>query len=135
MHADTLYHRMLAQEKAVEAAKKAGQPLPAFEPVLPVAPATADKDDIQPSEETLKAWKKKLDSLPKGEQAAEEQALRADYRERMKAASELQKFWDGQVEQREARKAEGQATWSDAIMGILGGSATKSSNGSKDGKL
>lgn len=34
MHADTLYHRMLAQEKAIESAKAAGQPIPTFPPIL-----------------------------------------------------------------------------------------------------
>lgn len=34
MHADTLYHRMLAQEKVIERAKAAGRPEPAFEPIL-----------------------------------------------------------------------------------------------------
>ena len=34
MHADTLYHRMLDQEKAIEAAKEAGQPIPSFPPIL-----------------------------------------------------------------------------------------------------
>ncbi len=35
MHADTLYHRMLAQEKAIETAKAAGQPIPTFPAILP----------------------------------------------------------------------------------------------------
>ena len=34
MHADTLFHRMLAQEKAIEEAKASGQPLPEFPPIL-----------------------------------------------------------------------------------------------------
>lgn len=34
MHADTLYHRMLAQEKATDEAKAAGQPAPTFAPIL-----------------------------------------------------------------------------------------------------
>lgn len=34
MHADTLYHRMLAQEASVEEAKAAGLPEPQFAPIL-----------------------------------------------------------------------------------------------------
>ena len=34
MHADTLYHRMLAQERAIEEAKAAGQPIPHFRSIL-----------------------------------------------------------------------------------------------------
>ena len=43
MHADTLYHRMLAREAAVEEAKAAGLPEPKFAPILSSAskPATA----------------------------------------------------------------------------------------------
>ena len=40
MHADTLFHRLLDQERAIEAAKTAGEPAPTFPPIL--APA-ADK--------------------------------------------------------------------------------------------
>ena len=35
MHADTLYHRMLAQEAAIAEAKAAGLPEPTFAPLLP----------------------------------------------------------------------------------------------------
>lgn len=35
MHADTLYHRMLDHEAAVEQAKAEGRPVPVFEPVMP----------------------------------------------------------------------------------------------------
>lgn len=43
MHADTLYHRMIAQEKGIEAAKAAGQPEPTFAPILDLdAPPTPD---------------------------------------------------------------------------------------------
>ena len=34
MHADTLFHRMLAQEKAIADAKAAGEPEPTFAPIL-----------------------------------------------------------------------------------------------------
>ncbi|MCJ1467160.1 hypothetical protein MMC07_005782 [Pseudocyphellaria aurata] len=34
MHADLLYHRMLARERAVEAAQAAGEPVPTFPPLL-----------------------------------------------------------------------------------------------------
>ena len=34
MHADTLYHRMLAQEAATQEAKASGLPIPSFAPIL-----------------------------------------------------------------------------------------------------
>ena len=42
MHADTLYHRMLDQEKAIKAAKEAGEPIPTFPPIL------GPRDDRKP---------------------------------------------------------------------------------------
>lgn len=41
MHADTLFHRMLSQEKAIELAKTEGQPIPTFPPIL--APTSEGK--------------------------------------------------------------------------------------------
>lgn len=40
MHADTLYHRMLDQERAVEIAKKSNLPIPEFPPLVtePISP-------------------------------------------------------------------------------------------------
>jgi len=35
MHADTLYHRMLDQEKAQKEAEEAGLPIPQFPPIIP----------------------------------------------------------------------------------------------------
>lgn len=43
MHADTLYHRMLDQEKAQEAAKAAGLPIPQFSPIVPQSSGTMPK--------------------------------------------------------------------------------------------
>lgn len=44
MHADTLYHRMLAQEKATQEAKAAGLPAPTFAPIL-----SSDSAGVSPS--------------------------------------------------------------------------------------
>ncbi|KAL8716497.1 MAG: hypothetical protein Q9225_006175 [Loekoesia sp. 1 TL-2023] len=42
MHADTLYHRMLAQEAAVAEAKASNNPIPAFPPLMPT-PSSKDR--------------------------------------------------------------------------------------------
>ncbi|KAI4166819.1 MAG: hypothetical protein LQ343_007720 [Gyalolechia ehrenbergii] len=44
MHADTLYHRMLAQEAAVAEAKASDAPIPSFAPLIP-APASSSSPD------------------------------------------------------------------------------------------
>ena len=136
MHADKLYHRMLAQEQAIQEAKAAGQPAPVFAPVTPLArlPQTAagasartsatvaagGEEAQSPSAETLQAWKKKIDALPEDERAAEEQALRADWLARQKVAADLQGFWDREAAERKARVAQGTASWADTFRSALG---------------
>ncbi|KAL8714627.1 MAG: hypothetical protein Q9220_001575 [cf. Caloplaca sp. 1 TL-2023] len=46
MHADKLYHRMLAQERATEEAKAAGLPAPVFDALVPSASASPE---LQPT--------------------------------------------------------------------------------------
>ena len=59
MHADTLYHRMLAQERAAEEAKAAGLPVPVFPPIVS---ATTTSPTPNPSSTTSQAPRK--DSPP-----------------------------------------------------------------------
>ena len=50
MHADTLYHRMLAQEAAIEEAKTSGLPTPTFAPILsPEKPQSTSQQLPQPT--------------------------------------------------------------------------------------
>lgn len=134
MHADTLYHRMLEQEKAINAAKEAGLPVPTFEPVVRPAGAVAaatpagagrgaarTEDDglAPPSEEVLAAWRKHLDKVEPDERGAEEQALRADWRARARMAADVSRLWEQEAEERKARKADGKGTWADAVAGFV----------------
>lgn len=48
MHADTLYHRMLDQEKAQKEAEEAGLPIPQFPPIIP-KPRSAVPSPATPS--------------------------------------------------------------------------------------
>ncbi|KZF26213.1 hypothetical protein L228DRAFT_257689 [Xylona heveae TC161] len=45
MHADTLYHRMLDQQRQMDEAKAAGKPIPKFPPLMPGKGATASQDN------------------------------------------------------------------------------------------
>ena len=62
MHADTLYHRMLEQEAAIEAAKAEGRPVPAFPPLVtePITPASG-ACQIEPSDRLCAAFHEEAD--------------------------------------------------------------------------
>ncbi|KAM0466928.1 hypothetical protein ACHAPV_000439 [Trichoderma viride] len=118
LHADALFQRMLQHEAEVEKAKEAGTLIPTFDPSIPkttATPATA----VKPSEELQKQWKEKLDQLPEDERVAEEAALRADLQAKADVARNVKKIWDAKREERDGRRAEGQATFSDTIAALF----------------
>ena len=82
----------------------------------------------------MQAWKRKLETLPEDERAAEEQAMRADWLSRQKVAEDLQRFWDGQAAERKARQDTGTASWAETIRGALGLAGPGSSPDEKNGK-
>ncbi|KAL7943138.1 hypothetical protein V8C42DRAFT_329806 [Trichoderma barbatum] len=117
LHADALFQRMLQHEAEVEKAKENGTLIPTFDPSIPKNAAIAT--NIKPSEELQKQWKEKLDQLPEDERAAEEAALRADLQAKADVARNVKKIWDAKREEREVRRAEGQATFSDTIAALF----------------
>ncbi|KAF4841138.1 hypothetical protein CGCSCA4_v009577 [Colletotrichum siamense] len=119
MHADKLYQRMVEQEKAIEAAKQEGLPVPKFDLSIPAAVEAAPA--IQPRPDLEKSWKEKLEQLPEEERAVEEAALRADLQAKAEVAKNVQKLWDEQEKEKQQRKAEGKATVMDRITGAFGG--------------
>ncbi|KAL7939519.1 hypothetical protein V8C35DRAFT_286890 [Trichoderma chlorosporum] len=118
LHADALFQRMLQHEAEVEKAKEKGTLIPTFDPSLPKT-NTATATSIKPSEELQKQWKEKLDQLPEDERAAEEAALRADLQAKADVARNVKKIWDAKREERDVRRAEGQATFSDTIAALF----------------
>ncbi|KAK0762126.1 hypothetical protein N5P37_004928 [Trichoderma harzianum] len=118
LHADALFQRMLQHEAEVEKAKENGTLIPTFDPSLPKTTATT-ASTIKPSDELQKQWKEKLDQLPEDERAAEEAALRADLQAKADVAANVKKIWDAKREEREVRRAEGQATFSDTIAALF----------------
>ncbi|KAJ0337827.1 hypothetical protein COL922a_006314 [Colletotrichum nupharicola] len=119
MHADKLYQRMVEQEKAIEAAKQEGLPVPKFDLSIPAAVEAAPA--IQPRPDLEKSWKEKLEQLPEEERAVEEAALRADLQAKAEVAKNVQKLWDEQEKEKQQRKAEGKATVMDRITVAFGG--------------
>ncbi|KAL6793901.1 hypothetical protein V8C43DRAFT_277523 [Trichoderma afarasin] len=118
LHADALFQRMLQHEAEVEKAKENGTLIPTFDPSLPKTTATS-ATTIKPSDELQKQWKEKLDQLPEDERVAEEAALRADLQAKADVAANVKKIWDAKREEREVRRAEGQATFSDTIAALF----------------
>ena len=143
MHADTLYHRMLAQEKAIEEAKAAGQPIPTFPSVLspnetPVATTATEYTGTSPppvaddlpalSQETVRAVKpeaalelrKKLKDMDPYAREAEEKAFVAELRSADEAARKLELFNTKICDERQKRRDEGKATVGDTVSGWFG---------------
>ena len=106
MHSDTLYQRMLEQEKAVEEAKEAGLPIPTFPSIvpdtrsppllkppmpsstpssspLPLADESAAQTDSRPGDESQKLGKKREFTLT--------EAARADLRKKVKDQPQIVK--------------------------------------------
>ncbi|KAL7817350.1 hypothetical protein V8C26DRAFT_398787 [Trichoderma gracile] len=122
LHADALFQRMLQHEAEVEKAKENGTLIPAFDPSIPKpssATTTMTTPAVKPSEELQKQWKEKLDQLPEDERPAEEAALRADLQAKADVARNVKKIWDAKREEREVRRAEGLATFSDTIAALF----------------
>ncbi|KAG6013782.1 hypothetical protein E4U43_007116 [Claviceps pusilla] len=122
MHADRLYERMIQHEAAVEKAKKEGTPIPVFDPALPKASSTPK---VVPTDELEKQWRDRLEKLPQEERVVEEAALRADLQAKSEVARSVKQIWAAQKEERDARKADGQSTFSDSLAGLFGRSGNE----------
>ncbi|UNI23447.1 hypothetical protein JDV02_009265 [Purpureocillium takamizusanense] len=118
MHADTLFQRMLEHWAAFQQAQEDGRTIPVFDPKLPSSASPAPT--ATPTPEMEKQWREKLDKLLEDERAVEEAALRADLQARADVAQSVKKIWDTQKEERESRKAEGQATFMDTVASLFG---------------
>jgi hypothetical protein len=132
MHADTLYYRMLDQEKQVEAAKADGKPVPTFPPLLSsrnangappaVAKATFDDNRHEASDLPPKVQaglKKRLEGLTDDQREVEERAIKAEIQAGEQVAGNLGKLWGIQDEERRKRKEEGKETIGDRITAML----------------
>ncbi|KFY20482.1 hypothetical protein V491_03679 [Pseudogymnoascus sp. VKM F-3775] len=142
MHADTLYHRMLAQEKAVAEAEKEGKEMPKFAPLLEnggssvtapaaAAAATAAKEEVP---EILKTSplaklpldiqaqiKEKLEGLTGIERELQEKALAAEISAGQEVKANLKNIYKDSSAERQKRVEEGNETIVDRVSSILGG--------------
>lgn len=133
MHADTLYHRMLDQEKQIEAAKDEGRPVPTFPPLLSQAKSSPTQaqpipapiqNKLQASDLPTKVqaqFKKRLEGLNDEEREVEERAIRAEIEAGEQVATQLGKIYKKQDEERRQRKEQGKETISDKFFSIFRG--------------
>jgi hypothetical protein len=123
MHADSMYHKLLAQEAEIEAAKAEGRPVPKFAPVVPKKPLahtpTAELELSTEQKEMLKARLKKVDD---DDRPAEIEAFKAEQRARAEMAERLRDIRGRQDADRKARRDAGQETAWDKVMGTIRGS-------------
>jgi hypothetical protein len=135
MHADSLYHRMLDQEKAIEDAKAEGRPIPTFPPILSFsksrvskAPAdttpkpTLDDNQVKPSDlapKVQEALKKRLEGLSDDQRILEERAIKAEIQAGEQVAGHLTTIFDKQEAERKKRKEEGKETIADKLTSIF----------------
>lgn len=144
MHADTLYHRMLAQEAAIAEAKTTGLPTPTFAPILSPekslstsqqqqaatpASSAAEAGDGEEAEVELSATTKallrpesqgkllkKLKELPASEREVEERSVQMEARASQEIGERVRQVEEG----RKRRREEGNASIGDTISGWFG---------------
>ncbi|CAG8956731.1 hypothetical protein HYFRA_00012275 [Hymenoscyphus fraxineus] len=129
MQADTLYHRMLDQEKAIEKAKEEGLPPPAFPPLLAPpkkrldtsesASGRKDAEEISDLRERIQApLKKQLGKLEGEERDLTETAMKAEIAAGAQVARRLEAIEKEKAEQRRIRKEQGQETLVDKVASL-----------------
>lgn len=142
MHADTLFHRMLDQEKAAQEAEKEGREAPKFAPLLRQAPsAPAAASSTQPASASAndapaaldpisrlpsaiqEQIKLKLDGLSGIERELQETALVAEVSAGQEVKANLKDIYKDQEGERQKRREEGRETMMDRFSTTFGGSA------------
>lgn len=122
---------MLDQEKAIEAAKAEGKPLPAFPPLLSAKPTSTTASithnlednkfkpsDLSPS--VQKGFKKRLEGLKDEEREVEERAIKAEIQAGEQVAASLGTIYEKQAEERKLRKEQGKETIGDKLSSVFG---------------
>ncbi|KAA6410138.1 MAG: hypothetical protein FRX48_05558 [Lasallia pustulata] len=145
MYADTLYHRMLEQERAIKEAKAAGKPIPEFPPFVttlpaepstpsPQAPASSDAAAISPTQpEELPTLTpdqfsprvqarlaQRLKGLSPAEREVEEKAIAMEIRAAQILGRQIEQLFDEQGKEKKERKRRGEVTFADKVSTLFG---------------
>lgn len=127
MHADTLYHRMLSQERAIQDAESAGLPPPQFPPILssssspssPSASASTAASDLL-SSAARKSLEERLKDMPREEAEVEERAAAMEAKQDENVGREIGDLWEGRARERKERRERGETTVGDWVSGLFG---------------
>ena len=139
MHADSLYHRMLERERAVEEAKAAGREIPQFPPILSTGTPTESSSTTQslpsnlpneqiPLDATLDQLTPKvkaqlrdrLKGLTPEERDIEMKAILAELTAGETVSQKVDYLHEEAAKARRLRKEQGRETMGDRIMSIFG---------------
>ena len=139
MHADTLYHRMLERERAVEEAKAAGREIPQFPPILSTATPTEssattqslpsdlphDQIPLDPTLDQLAPRVKaqlrdRLKGLTPEERDVEMKAILGELTAGEAVTRRVDYLHEEAAKARRLRKEQGSETMGDRIMSIFG---------------
>jgi hypothetical protein len=123
---------MLDQEKAIEAAKEAGKPIPSFPPLLssrklattsPTSQTMLEDNKVKASDlpaSVQASLKKRLEGLNDEEREVEERAIKAEIQAGEQVATNLGIIYQKQEEERKIRKDQGRETIGDKISTVFG---------------
>ncbi|KAI4250202.1 MAG: hypothetical protein L6R40_000375 [Gallowayella cf. fulva] len=117
MHADTLYHRMLDQERAVEAAKQSDLPIPEFPPLV-----TAEALPSNPTTSTGQPISASASALLSSAQPMSHDESKTMYLKRIlppDAIAQQEKEWDRKEMTAEERMLEARAMAMEAEAGMV----------------
>ena len=133
MHADTLYHRMLEEERLTNEAKEKGEPVPAFAPLIADQSGTLeaarggflrDGNGVEDSTQQILAHlsaekravlEKNLENLSPLEREVEEKAFAKDILLAEQLGRELDHKREQQMAERRRRKEEGREGVGDTV--------------------
>ncbi|MCJ1402184.1 hypothetical protein MMC11_005404 [Xylographa trunciseda] len=139
MHADTLYHRMLDQERLVKEAKDAGLPIPTFPKLMSSAKSTGVADsaktlpekgpaseiplpqDLEDLKPKVKAQlRERLKGLSPEEREIEEKAIAMEIAAGETVGKHIGQIYEETGKAKQLRKEQGRETFGDKISSLFG---------------
>ena len=139
MHADTLYHRMLDQERLAKEAKDAGLPIPTFPSLISSTKSTGDTasakmlpatgpaseiplpQELQDLKPEVKAqFRERLKGLSSEEREIEEKAMVMEIAAGETVGKQIGQIYAETGKAKQLRKEQGKETFGDKISSLFG---------------